>query len=150
MVRMDRVQSNSCFTLKLGWVVSKGLVVSHPATSLAGASFCWLRGSPCLEAGSTLLLHQAFNCFLALRVAVGAVVGPMGTEYLAVSQAGKTVPSSHCICFTTGKPQELPVEFQCPVQPSDASESWELKACNPPRDSVLVHTGFIYHLRTKD
>lgn len=37
----------------------------------------------------------------------------MGTEYLAVPQADKTLLSSHCICFTTGKLQELPGEFQC-------------------------------------
>lgn len=51
----------------------------------------------------------------------------MGTKYLAVPQADKTLLSSHCICFTTGKLQELPVEFQCPVQPSDASDSWSQK-----------------------
>lgn len=57
LVKMDRVKSNSRFTLRLGWVVPEGLAVSHPATSLARASSCWAAGSPCLGAGSALQLH---------------------------------------------------------------------------------------------
>lgn len=91
------MQSKSHFPLRLGWVVSKGLAVSHPTMSLARASSCCLGGSPCLGGNSALELHQAFSCFLALGVVVEAVAGPMGTEYLAVPQAGKAVSSSHCI-----------------------------------------------------
>lgn len=67
MVRMDRVQNSSCFTLRWGWVAPQGLAVSHPDTSLARALSFQLGGSPCLGGGSALQLHQAFSCFLALR-----------------------------------------------------------------------------------
>lgn len=95
IVRMDRGQGTSRFTLSL--VALKGMAISHPAVSLARAWSLWLGGSPCLGGGSALQLHQAFRCFLALRVAAGAVAAPVGAEYSAVSQAGKAVPSSHCI-----------------------------------------------------